>query len=518
MRFFGNDTGDENEFTMPDNSEKFDTGPVDNDEVLRILKEERSRIDLEEQELARKEAEAEPPVPKKKEKKERFFKTWHIVCLAIAGLILALSIVVFALSRTYIKPPDKQGHGISGDGLKTDAPVPTPSTEPSDALPSEQPGEDEPEPSVEPSPYVEVPHSVNENVYNILITGFDEIESSIHTDTMMVLSYNAEKKSINIVSIPRDTACNVTWNVKKINSAYAIGGINTLSREVKKITGFECDYYILISMDAMEELVNAIGGVEFDVPQRMHYWDPTQNLLIDLMPGVQTLDGEKAVQLCRWRKNNDGYTGGLDGDLGRIQMQHDFLKALAKQCLSIKNITSKINDYADIFQRNVESNLTIGEMAWFGLQFMEVGLDNIQTFMLDGWAGMWDDLSYYFLSPSKVAKMMDEYFNPYDEPITTADLNIFVPVYTPAPDAGGEDGDGGADDGGEVIDPEAPDGGFFDTPGGENPDIGIPIDPGADAPIDPGIPVEPDVPVDPGESLDPIVPIDPGIPIDPNAQ
>jgi len=506
---------DENEVTAPENSEKFDTGPVDNDEVLRILKEERRRMEREEQELAMKEAEFAADAPKKKKKKDRLFKVWHIVCLAIAGLILALSIVIFVLSRTYIKPPDKQGIGISGDGLNTEAPQASPSADPDEVIPSEKPTDDVPEPSAEPSPYVEVPHSINENVYNILITGFDEIEDSIHTDTMMVLSYNAEKKSINIVSIPRDTACNVTWNVKKINSAYAIGGINTLSREVKKIVGFECDYYILVSMNAMAELVDAIGGVEFDVPQRMHYWDPAQDLLIDLMPGEQTLDGEQAVQLCRWRKNNDGYTGGLDGDLGRIRMQHDFLKALARQCLSIKNITSKINNYAEIFQNNVESNLTIGEMAWFGLQFMEVGLENIQTFMLDGWAGMWDELSYYFLSPAKVAKMMDEYFNPYDEPITTADLNIFVPVYTPAPDEGG-DGDEG-DEGGEPVDPDNPDDGFFAPPGTENPDIGIPIEPGIGIPVDPGLPEDPGISIDPGIPVDPIIPIDPGIPIDPNA-
>jgi hypothetical protein len=157
-------------------------------------------------------------------------------------------------------------------------------------------------------------------------------------------------------------------------------------------------------------------------------------------------------------------------------MQQDFIIALAKQCLSIKNIAKNIGNYAEIFSKNVTSNLTKGEMIWFGLRFLDVGVENIQTFTLEGYATMYQDLSYYFLYASKVAKMMDEYFNPYDDhAITTADLNIFVPTFKPStspPEPGGASGPGG-DTGGQDDDPAEP-----GTDPGAPPDE--PVDPGTD--------------------------------------
>lgn len=431
--------------------------------------------------------------------KPRLLKGWHKVLLSFAGVILLLSLAVFGVAKIFIKPPENQGQGIGEDAVpgieaqvddiekndgkhKTD--IIYAFTDDTSSKPV-KPTEDVVD------VYTEEPKSINQNVYNILLAGFDEIEGSVHTDTIMVLSYNAEKQAISIVSVPRDTCCNVSWTAtKKINSAYAIGGMSKLSSELKKIMGFECDYYVLVEMSAMAALVDAIGGVEYDVPYRMHYSDPSQNLYIDIYQGKQTLNGKQAVQLCRWRQNNDGVRGGLNGDLGRIELQHDFLVALAKQCISIKNIAANVADYAKIFHDYVDTNLSLGELAWFGLRFKDVGLDNIETYTLEGYADMLGNVSYYFLYPGKVAALMDEHFNPYvDHKITTADLNIYVKGSS---FSGGGSGTGSGS-GTTHVTPSVPsDPGTPDDPGVQPYDPGNPIDPN-----DPNIDPEP---VDPGTS------------------
>ena len=102
-------------------------------------------------------------------------------------------------------------------------------------------------------------------------------------------------------------------------------------------------FLIVCPMLFLAGLVDAIGGVEFDVPMRMYYTDPTQDLYIDLQPGLQTLDGEHAMQLVRFRK------GYATQDLQRTEVQRDFLQALAKQCLKVSNL-SKIGSFAKIFK------------------------------------------------------------------------------------------------------------------------------------------------------------------------
>jgi LCP family protein required for cell wall assembly len=86
-----------------------------------------------------------------------------------------------------------------------------------------------------------------------------------------------------------------------------------------------------VDFDGFVELVDSVDGVDFDVPVRMKYDDPTQNLHIDLQKGPQHLDGPKAVQFMRFRQNNPGIPGGYpDGDLGRIKAQQAFIKAFAR--------------------------------------------------------------------------------------------------------------------------------------------------------------------------------------------
>ena len=123
-----------------------------------------------------------------------------------------------------------------------------------------------------------------------------------------------------------------------------LGGINVL-KEINELTGLDIKYYIKVDTEAFKALVDAIGGVTFDVPIDMKYTDKKQGLYINLKAGVQKLDGDKAEQVVRFRHNSDGSTYpaeyGIE-DIGRMKTQRNFLKALAKQTLKIENKTDSV--------------------------------------------------------------------------------------------------------------------------------------------------------------------------------
>ena len=265
-----------------------------------------------------------------------------------------------------------------------------------------------------------------EDYYTFLLFGMDKISES--TDTIMVVSYNVKDQQLNLMSIPRDTMINVSWDIKRINSVYSMNGINGLKKHVGKLIGFVPDYYVKIDLNAFIEVVDLIGGVEFDVPRVMDYDDAEQNLHIHLKPGLQKLNGEQAMGLVRWRKNNT-LTAGYD-DTGRVKTQQAFLKEMFKQCLKIRNWT-KITGYVEIFNKDVESDLTLGNMLWFARKAMDLGEDSFHTCTIPGdyYASAWSRStssmqSYVTLDAPEVIKLVNESFNPYLSNVTEANLDV----------------------------------------------------------------------------------------------
>ena len=269
-----------------------------------------------------------------------------------------------------------------------------------------------------------------ENYYTFLLFGTDKFSGS--TDTIMVVSYDVNNQKLNLMSIPRDTMVNVSWDIKKINSVYAVGGIKALQKHISKLIGFTPDYYVKIDLQAFVDVVDLLGGVEFDVPIPMHYHDPAQELSIDLEPGVQTLNGEQAMGLVRFRKSDRGANGRISGydDTGRVATQQAFLKAMFKQCLKIKNWT-KITGYVEIFEKNVESDLTLGNMLWFARQAMNLSEDGFQTMTAPAnyYASAWSRSvhqmqSYVTIYANQMITTVNESFNPYLSRVTMANLDI----------------------------------------------------------------------------------------------
>ena len=185
------------------------------------------------------------------------------------------------------------------------------------------------------------------------------------------------------MSIPRDTMVNVPWDVKKINSVYNSAGggeegIQALYREVAQLVGFQPDFQVVIEWEAVSAIVDAIGGVWFDVPYFMEYDDPLQNLHIYQPDGYRLLTGEDAMQVIRWRENNNSSThgyrredGGI-GDSGRMKIQQDFLKAVIRQMFQPENILN-VREILSVFRENVETDLTLRNLAWLAGQAVTGG-------------------------------------------------------------------------------------------------------------------------------------------------
>lgn len=263
-----------------------------------------------------------------------------------------------------------------------------------------------------------------EHFFTILIGGLDDENGG--SDTNMLVALDAAGGSIHVMSLPRDTLLDVDWTVKKLNNAYHHGGFDRTMEEVSRLLGIPVDCYVTVDLMAFVELVDAIKGVDFDVPVDMDYDDPAQDLHIHFKKGPQHLDGQQALEVVRWRQNNDG-TGYATADIGRIGTQQAFLKAVAQQTLQLSN-WDKIPEMVKIFQKHVDTNLKLSNLVWIGEKALSMGSENIYFHTLPGdGAGYYKGGSYYVLYPEEVLELVNSYFNPYKRDLTLEDMDILIP-------------------------------------------------------------------------------------------
>ena len=278
----------------------------------------------------------------------------------------------------------------------------------------------------------------SDDFYTVLILGRDTGGGG-NTDTMLLASYDVTNQKATVMSIPRDTMVNVSWDVKKINSVYnSCGrgdkGIQGLYREIAQLVGFEPDYQVVVEWEAVGKIVDAIGGVYFDVPYTMDYHDPLQNLVIEQEKGYRLLSGEDAMEVIRWRKNDRnspyGYHNGI-GDSGRMEVQQSFLKAVIRQMMQPANVLN-IGKIAKVFQENVSTDLSFQNILWFGKQAFSGGLsiDDV-TFLTMPWKGAeaWSRyyhryLEYVIPVPDKLLEIVNNQLSPFQETFTLSDLDI----------------------------------------------------------------------------------------------
>lgn len=268
---------------------------------------------------------------------------------------------------------------------------------------------------------VDDPNALNrrEGVYTIFLAATDK--DGTRTDTMMVMCYDTVEQTVGVVSIPRDTL--VARESGNPHLVYGKGGVEQRVEDVSNMLGIPIDYYVKVNIKGFITLVDYLGGVDFYVPCNMNYDDPYQNLSIHYKEGQRKLSGQQAMEVARFRKNNDG--SGYS-DVGRTQTQQKLLVALAKKVLSWDNIT-RINGFVEIFNKNVSTDLELDEMMYFAGKAM--GLDPssaVGTATLEGNGfGKYNGYKYcYELDPEKTLETVNSLINPYDRALTLKDMNL----------------------------------------------------------------------------------------------
>lgn len=275
----------------------------------------------------------------------------------------------------------------------------------------------------------------SKDYYTVLVMGRDTGGGG-NTDTMMLASYDVTNQKLIVMNIPRDTMVNVSWDIKRINSVYNYygggeKGIKKVYQEVSQLVGFEPDYQVVIEWEAVGKLVDAIGGVYFDVPRNMNYDDPYQDLSIHIDKGYQKLDGNQAMGVIRYRHDNNMKYGYPDGDLGRIKTQQAFLKAVIQQLLQVKNV-GKINQFSKIFQENVETDLSVQNLFWFGQSAIMGGLNmsNVEFVTMPNtpkscYSRVYHNYqSYVVPNPSELLNLVNNKLSPFVETFNLSDLDI----------------------------------------------------------------------------------------------
>lgn len=278
----------------------------------------------------------------------------------------------------------------------------------------------------------------SENYWTVLVIGRDTGGGGL-TDTLLLASYDVTNQKATVMSIPRDTMVNIPYDIKRINAVYNYygggeKGIQHLYKEIAQLVGFEPDFQVVVEWEAVGEIVDAMGGVYFDVPQDMNYDDPYQDLHIHQTAGYRRLTGDDAMQVLRYRHDNrkNGVMRGYpDGDLGRIKTQQAFLNSMVQQLLQVKNMT-KIGPFLEVFQKNVETDMSFQNILWFAQQAVMGGLkmENVNFVTMPNRAkyaysrSVGNNQSYVVPNARELLDLVNNELSPFTEVFTLSDLDI----------------------------------------------------------------------------------------------
>lgn len=239
-----------------------------------------------------------------------------------------------------------------------------------------------------------IPRRSTERV--ILLVGVDARNKNepSRSDTAILVFFHPKDNRIDLLSVPRDSRVDIPGEEykRKINYAHAKGGTDLLIETLKNVLGVKVDGYIEVDFEGFKEAIDALGGVEINVEQRMY--KPSEN--INLHPGLQTLNGYDSLAYCRWR-------GDGRGDIGRIERQQKFLRALGRQAIGANGIIHSPAVISNIVS-NVKTDLKISEIMAAVGQFSEH--PTINSYMLPGTSQMINGASYWVIDWSETEKLM----------------------------------------------------------------------------------------------------------------
>ncbi|HIK46632.1 MAG TPA: LCP family protein [Leptolyngbyaceae cyanobacterium M65_K2018_010] len=246
----------------------------------------------------------------------------------------------------------------------------------------------------------EVPPELQNLGYHALVNSFDGL-----SDSMLLLRFNPQTEQLVVLSLPRDTRTYVRGRLTKLNEANRDGGPALSAESISDLLGgVAIDRYVRINVQGVEKLIDALGGVTVYVPKDMKYQDDSQHLYINLKAGEQKLNGNQALQFLRFRYD-------AKGDIGRIQRQQMFMRAVVEQTLNPATI-ARLPKILSVIQSNVDTNLSIEELLALVGYATQVNRSNVQMLLLPGTFSNPRDyhLSYWLPNYGEIDTLVNQYF------------------------------------------------------------------------------------------------------------
>ncbi len=260
---------------------------------------------------------------------------------------------------------------------------------------------------------------------NVALLGVDK--DGTRTDVIILGQLNMVDNSISLLQIPRDTyVANNGRRDRKINSAWGAGKQNQVFKEIEMITGIEVENYVLVDTSQFRDIIDDMGGVEFNVPINMNYDDPAQNLHIHLEKGLQVLDGDKAEQFVRFRQNNNG-SGYARGDVERLEAQQGFIKAAIDQLFSLTN-TFRIPKIVSRISGMLQTNMSNSKLLSYAPYIFKVDRANVNIMTLAGEGRYIGGGSYYVPFDSQNQQIVQQYFTPQYEEMNEDEISMINDV------------------------------------------------------------------------------------------
>lgn len=262
---------------------------------------------------------------------------------------------------------------------------------------------------------------------NILLLGVDASENpddlwtGTRTDTIILVNIDPRSKSVNAISIPRDSKVYLPdgHGIQKINAAHAIGGVGMTIATVEKTLGVKIDRYLMVHDDAVKAVVEALGGIDVYVEKPMRYHDYAGHLHINLTKGLHRLNPTEAVGYLRFRHDPLG-------DIGRTQRQQWFLRGLLDELQKPETIT-KIPDIISVTHKYVKTNMSLYELSQYAALTKHLDMDKIEIATLPGGPNKKGYISYWIIDPEKSQEVVNrliyrEKVQPDENTVLTAGL------------------------------------------------------------------------------------------------
>lgn len=226
--------------------------------------------------------------------------------------------------------------------------------------------------------------------FSVLLLGVDERENDKgRSDSMIVLTVNPNKKSVKMISIPRDTLTDIVGHGTrdKINHAYAFGGVEMSMDTVEGLLDIPIDYYVQINMEGFEDIVNAVGGVTVNNDLNFSYGGYSFN------EGELTLSGKEALAFSRMRYEDPR------GDFGRQLRQREVIQGVIREGASVSSLWN-FDDIFDALGNNVKTNLKFEEMVDIQKHYKSASKD-IEQIQIKTGSGTKIDGIYYYVIPDE---------------------------------------------------------------------------------------------------------------------